>query len=336
MTKKKIIQIKTRNGKILAKGDSALHPSTVSLLSLAKPGSNWSGMLLSNLDLSDKRENNETIIKKVNFGKSVFRQLQTTDCNLTINFINCNFNYSVFDRCDLGSVSFRNCTFHNCTFNSVSTMDTNKCSFDGSVYTNMSTSDINDEMFCAKVKIGKGCYGSVGNLLNESFNPKDYPKPSFKRSIWDPARKMKAPTDKDLKEEGFVVDKDWVYGLRTARSAHVGTNTYKVGYEYRLSAFDYCAANCCSTGLYMAGPGFMGSNYYGNNLVVVRSRKTDLLECGGKWRTRAFQVVGKINKSTVSIDSLFGSWLKVAQDTKYLSSIRIQPVEKSFKKSKKS
>jgi len=109
------------------------------------------------------------------------------------------------------------------------------------------------------------------------------------RTILDPT----LPTNKD--GDFAEIDDGECVGYRTRHSPHVGDTIYEDGEVYRAEFFSVCPATACHPGLYCYPTADeVRDNYPDFEAIEVRFRRNDLHAAGGKYRVRAFRVIGKV------------------------------------------
>ena len=106
----------------------------------------------------------------------------------------------------------------------------------------------------------------------------------------DPSNPVPTISDNTLQQNGFIVDGEYVIGWRTVRSQHCGNTVYEVGKTYTAPWFSTDNKTECHPGLYLAGKEYLAREYPNRPIVQVRTLRSDMMQCGDKFRTKAFTV----------------------------------------------
>ena len=97
-----------------------------------------------------------------------------------------------------------------------------------------------------------------------------------------------------LTYQGWDVRDGWIYGVRTSRSQHVGSNVYSPGSVHEAPYLSTDHSTACHPGIYMcrdyvhaAELGYRDSI----DLVRVRARHTDVVTCAKGLRCKRLEVL---------------------------------------------
>jgi hypothetical protein len=106
----------------------------------------------------------------------------------------------------------------------------------------------------------------------------------------DPASVAHATADA-LAEAGLRVDGEYVYGLRTRVSQHVGDTDYSKPGIYSAPVFSVCTNTSCHPGIYLASAQWLDGNGYSGDRVKCRALIADCIVAGDKVRARKIEVL---------------------------------------------
>jgi hypothetical protein len=102
-------------------------------------------------------------------------------------------------------------------------------------------------------------------------------------------------TDEEILEAGLEIDGEWVVGWRTQQSKYFH-NIYHPGCWYFAGIFSSDSGTDCHPGIYLASLEWIRAEYGGDVPVVrCRTRRSNLLHAGDKWRTRALYVMPEVD-----------------------------------------
>lgn len=130
------------------------------------------------------------------------------------------------------------------------------------------------------------------NLRNTNLNSAGLGSANLSGTCLDPAASFTPPTEEEFIDAGFdKVENGYVYGWRTERTNHVGSQIYETGKTYTAPYFSIDKNTECHPGIYFAPKGWLEKQYLNTLLVRCRSKINNVLHVGDKWRTKELEIL---------------------------------------------
>jgi hypothetical protein len=112
------------------------------------------------------------------------------------------------------------------------------------------------------------------------------------KTCLDPKAKLPRLLIEDIKAAGFKVKGKLVYGWRTQRSQHCGSQEYVPGRCHKAPAFSVDTNTPCHPGIYLASKDWLEKEYDKDiKLVQCFCRKDELVCAENKWRCKRLWIV---------------------------------------------
>jgi hypothetical protein len=112
------------------------------------------------------------------------------------------------------------------------------------------------------------------------------------KTCLDPKAKLPRLLIRDVKAAGLEVKGKLIYGWRTQRSQHCGSQEYVPGDCHKAPVFSVDKDTSCHPGIYLASKDWLEKEY-GKDIKLVRCfcRKDEFIHAGNKWRCKRLWIV---------------------------------------------